>query len=290
MIGTLQIEAIESITGLVEKHFGKNTNINSQHSVQFGRDVFLTQLEVDLLPTSDTIPEEKAYLKFYPVSNTSYYLELTYIEESADNTDTYVLYQLMYDSSFFEQWHETYKQNLLPFEFNVITEQAFFLCPISRSALHTLFNESASKNYIEIFKKQEALITLIRRAFESYIVTDDASQLPACSFLAANAERDKVLHTHNLILSNLDQPFTIRTLSRLVGMNECYLKKGFKAMYGKTIHEFQQTKRIEKAKELLSNGQLTVNEVAFKMGYSSPSHFSTAFKKITGMKPCELLS
>ena len=73
-------------------------------------------------------------------------------------------------------------------------------------------------------------------------------------------------------------------------MNECYLKKGFKALVGKTIHEYQQEIRISRAKILLREQGKTVTEVANTLGYSSISHFSTAFKRVTGLKPCELLA
>jgi AraC family transcriptional regulator len=75
-----------------------------------------------------------------------------------------------------------------------------------------------------------------------------------------------------------------------VGINECYLKKGFKALVGKTVHDYQQDLRINKAKELLQHQGLSVTDVANTLGYSSISHFSTAFKRVTGMKPCELLA
>ena len=72
-------------------------------------------------------------------------------------------------------------------------------------------------------------------------------------------------------------------------MNECYLKKGFKTVTGKTIHEYHQELRISKAKELLQQQGQSVTDVANTLGYSSISHFSTAFKRVTGLKPCELL-
>jgi AraC-like DNA-binding protein len=73
-------------------------------------------------------------------------------------------------------------------------------------------------------------------------------------------------------------------------MNECYLKKGFKALVGKTIHEYQQELRISRAKVLLQHEGQSVTDVANILGYSSISHFSTAFKRVTGLKPCELLA
>ncbi len=93
-----------------------------------------------------------------------------------------------------------------------------------------------------------------------------------------------------MIEQHFDKPLTIKELSRKVAMNECYLKKGFKALTGKTIHEYTQDIRITKAKELLSQQGMSVSDVANILGFSSISHFSTTFKKATGTKPCELLA
>ncbi len=82
---------------------------------------------------------------------------------------------------------------------------------------------------------------------------------------------------------------TIRDLARRVAINECYLKKGFKEIFGTTIFDFYQSQRMEHAKYLLYDKGLSVTEVSHLLGYSSISHFSTAFKKQTGIKPCELL-
>jgi AraC-like DNA-binding protein len=46
---------------------------------------------------------------------------------------------------------------------------------------------------------------------------------------------------------------------------------------------------MEHAKYLLSEKGLSVTEASMMLGYSSISHFSTAFKKHTGLKPCELI-
>jgi len=82
-----------------------------------------------------------------------------------------------------------------------------------------------------------------------------------------------------MMLQHLDEPLTIRELSRKVAMNECYLKKGFKEIFGTTIYDYFQRERMEKARQLLYEQGLSVSEVASRMGYSSISHFSTAFKK-----------
>ena len=59
-------------------------------------------------------------------------------------------------------------------------------------------------------------------------------------------------------------------------MNECYLKKGFKEVFGTTIFDFYQQQRMEHAKYLLYEKSLSVTDVSALLGYSSISHFSAA--------------
>ena len=60
-------------------------------------------------------------------------------------------------------------------------------------------------------------------------------------------------------------------------------------MFGKTIYEFREFERIKKSQELILSKKMNINEVAMEMGYASHAYFSTSFKKITGIKPCDLL-
>jgi AraC family transcriptional regulator len=111
-----------------------------------------------------------------------------------------------------------------------------------------------------------------------------------CKFLVNQDGKQKVIRAKELLLQNLDQQLTIKELAKLTGLNECYLKKGFKEMFGCTIYELYQQHRMEFAKTLLYQEHKTVKEVAYTLGYSNISHFSTAFKKHTGIKPCTLLA
>jgi AraC-like DNA-binding protein len=116
------------------------------------------------------------------------------------------------------------------------------------------------------------------------------SQQPfSCKFLANEFDREKINKARAILLERIGDPITIKELSRKVAINECYLKKGFKEMFGTTIFDFYQSKRMEYARYLLYEKGLSVTDVSMMLGYSSISHFSTAFKKHTGLKPCELL-
>lgn len=63
------------------------------------------------------------------------------------------------------------------------------------------------------------------------------------------------------------------------------LSKLFSEVRGITLERFAILHRIEYAKELLCYNQLTTSEIAYRLGYSSPAHFSAQFKQITGMTP-----
>lgn len=64
-----------------------------------------------------------------------------------------------------------------------------------------------------------------------------------------------------------------------------YLSSFFSSVEGRTIENYFIEQRIEKAKELLVYGQMTLSEIAYELEYSSVAHLSSQFKKITGLTP-----
>ena len=72
-------------------------------------------------------------------------------------------------------------------------------------------------------------------------------------------------------------------IAKLIGADYSFLSNLFSAEEGITIEKYTILQKIEKVKELLSYGELTASEIAFKLGYSSAAHLSSQFKKETGM-------
>ncbi len=68
-----------------------------------------------------------------------------------------------------------------------------------------------------------------------------------------------------------------------VGMDYHYLSNLFSSVENITIEHYIILQKIERAKELLRYGELTLSEIAYKLGYSSVQHLSNQFKKVTGM-------
>ncbi len=74
-------------------------------------------------------------------------------------------------------------------------------------------------------------------------------------------------------------------ISEKIGKDYTYLANVFSTMKGTTIQHFIMVNRIERAKEMLLTGELTLTEIAYRLHYSSVAHLSNQFLKITGMRP-----
>ncbi|WP_020528318.1 helix-turn-helix transcriptional regulator [Flexithrix dorotheae] len=93
----------------------------------------------------------------------------------------------------------------------------------------------------------------------------------------------------DLLLKDLKNPPTIKALSKLAGINEYKLKKGFRTIYSTSIYKYLREERLEKAKLLLLEDTLNIEEIASKVGYSNKSHFARRFREKFGSLPSEFV-
>jgi AraC family transcriptional regulator len=90
------------------------------------------------------------------------------------------------------------------------------------------------------------------------------------------------------IQNSIDKKFPFaEILSKTLHKEYSQLSKLFSETEGVTIEHFVIIQKIEKAKELLAYNEMNLNEIAFKLGYSSVAHLSTQFKKVTGLTPSQ---
>jgi AraC-like DNA-binding protein len=76
-----------------------------------------------------------------------------------------------------------------------------------------------------------------------------------------------------------------RYLTDHIHLDYPYLSNLFSSIEGITIEKYYIAQKIEKAKELLVYNELSLSEIAYKLGYSSVQHLSNQFKKVTGLTP-----
>lgn len=122
-----------------------------------------------------------------------------------------------------------------------------------------------------------------------------SSALEILGFELIDKEKDKLIERiRNIVIEVIhhsDQPelhvnFT-ETLSDRLHKDYSYLSRLFSESEGITLEKFIIQQKIEKVKELLQYGELNLNEIAWKMGYSSSAHLSNQFKTVTGQSPSE---
>ena len=109
--------------------------------------------------------------------------------------------------------------------------------------------------------------------------------LDQCPFLKNDENLKKIAKAKDVILKDIKNPPSLIELSKTIDLSLKNLKKGFKEIYGKPVYKYLFDFKMEKAKQLLSDGNLNVNEVSYNLGYSSSSHFIAAFKKKYGITP-----
>ena len=107
----------------------------------------------------------------------------------------------------------------------------------------------------------------------------------ACPFLKDEETVQKIHQAKSIISDEWKKPPTLKKLSEKTGLNTYRLNVGFKQVYGTTVHNYVMDTKLNNARRMLEHGIDSVNEVAFKIGYTNPSHFIAAFKKRFGTTP-----
>lgn len=98
-------------------------------------------------------------------------------------------------------------------------------------------------------------------------------------------DRERILFARDYLLQHMDMPPSLSELSHIAGINEFKLKRGFKELFNTTVFGYLAEHRLQLAKYDILEGKKTATEIAFELGYASPQHFSTAFKKKFGVSP-----
>jgi AraC-like DNA-binding protein len=99
-------------------------------------------------------------------------------------------------------------------------------------------------------------------------------------------ERIKVVIIEMIHYSDENQKLNYSDfISEKLGYDYTYLSNVFSEVKGITIQQYIILNKIERAKELILYDELSISEIAYKLHYSSASHLTNQFKKITGLTP-----
>lgn len=81
------------------------------------------------------------------------------------------------------------------------------------------------------------------------------------------------------------QPLDVPALARGAFMSPGHFSRSFREAFGETPYSYLMTRRIERAKNLLRRGDLSVTDVCFEVGCTSLGSFSSRFTEIVGESP-----
>ena len=101
-----------------------------------------------------------------------------------------------------------------------------------------------------------------------------------------NAKDDRLMSMLNYIQSNYKN-ISLATLAGAFNLSEPYISKYIRDKSGKTFGEHVTETRLKKAKRLLKSGNMTVENIAYSVGYQNVEHFNRQFKRAFDMTPVQ---
>ncbi|WP_052172474.1 helix-turn-helix transcriptional regulator [Psychroserpens jangbogonensis] len=158
------------------------------------------------------------------------------------------------------------------------------ISPSMAISLNQIINYNLNSSIKNLYFKGKGLELL-----SLYFNRSEDADIEQCPFLVDETNVIKIRKAKDIIISRMSEPPTLHALSEEIGLSLKKLKEGFKQIYGDSVFSFLFDYKMEVARKLLEAGDHNVNEVGLKVGYSTSSHFISAFKKKYGTTPKKYL-
>lgn len=131
--------------------------------------------------------------------------------------------------------------------------------------------------------KMKRLIDLKRKGLKRTLIDPTPSKIEITSLDEQLIEKAVKYVEENISRSDL----SVEELAREMGMSRVHLYKKISALTGKSPIEFIRLLRLKRATQYLSESQLTIAEIAYRLGFNNPKYFSKYFKDEFGILPSE---
>ncbi len=130
------------------------------------------------------------------------------------------------------------------------------------------------KDYWLNLKIEELILSCLQTDMHNQLITNYDSQ---------KIQDHPLAHVIHHIKSNIHDTIDIKTLADKACMSRATFFRQFKHHFGITPHNFIQAEKIKEAQKILNTSKKSINEIAYQLGYSSPSYFKTNFKKYSDL-------
>jgi len=154
------------------------------------------------------------------------------------------------------------------------------ISPSTAIVLNQLINYNLNSTIKSLYFKGKAYELL-----SLYFNRGEDANIEQCPFLVDESNVVKIRQAKDIMIDRILEPPTLTALASEIDLSLKKLKEGFKQIYGTTVFGFLFDYKMEVARKLLESGAHNVNEVGLKVGYSTASHFISAFKKQYGTTP-----
>jgi len=124
--------------------------------------------------------------------------------------------------------------------------------------------------------------TIIRNLISDFVINVIESE--RVNETLDNSGMQKVL---DYIEQNICEDISVSMLAEIAGLSEARFKINFRRQVGIPPREYVLRRKIDAAKDMLKNSDITITELAHEMSFSSSQYFSTVFKRFTLMSPKE---
>ena len=166
----------------------------------------------------------------------------------------------------------------------IFHRQVGAITPAMKQALRQIINCPYQGITKQIYLESKALELISLQLTQ--LIQSQSGIISSC--LSGCLQPDDIERIHqakSILEANLENPPSLMELARKVQLNDYKLKRGFKEVFGTTTFGYLQKIRMERGKNLLAEGILTIAGVAQTVGYKSQSRFCDAFKKHFGTTP-----
>ena len=134
------------------------------------------------------------------------------------------------------------------------------------------------------------LLAIVLNELLAPVLGASAPEISAAVYTVIGIEmciRDRIKAVASYITEDLTAHHTIEQLSQKFEISTTALKKCFRGVYGTSVYSYLRTYRLQVAQKLLLETELSVTEIANKIGYENPNKFTSAFKETYGSSPTE---
>lgn len=123
------------------------------------------------------------------------------------------------------------------------------------------------------------------RALRTEVLCELDKMAKAAEEHAKKLESDAVEQVKQYILRHSHEDLSLEQMSEMAGLSPFYFSKMFKEATGVNYIDFLTNCRMEKARALLGNPDMSLKRIALEVGYRDPNYFSRVFKKTSGLSP-----